>query len=264
MEDRQILFMSVRATISDKMNKYTKSTIAIVILFTCLIQGCKKPGCIGSAGPLTLQERAVSGFSKIELSDNIDLVLIQGDTEKIEICGPQNILPNIQTVVTGDLLTIANVGECRWLRSPDEKVTVKLYFKKIYSFDYKGSGNVTNEDTIRMEYLRFDSETGAGNIDLTVDVGLLGAVILKENASMIFHGKAGQCETYTNARGILNLSDMQVNNMNIIYSGLADTHINVSGSIQAYVRYKGNVYCKGNPTIIRQEYFSSGRLIMIP
>jgi len=241
-----------------------KKNILFICLIISILTGCKKPGCIGNAGPVTTQERPLQPFTKIELSDNIDLVLIQDNTERLEITAPQNILPNIQAIVTDGLLTISNQADCRWLRNPNERIKIRLHFKDISNFEYKGSGDVTNEDTLRMASFWVNSETGAGIIDLKVNIADLGATLLKESATMIIHGYAEHCSTYTNARGILDLSDLQAKKMYIIYSGLADTYIQVSEELDATIRYKGNVYCKGNPTIIRQDYFSSGRLIKIP
>ncbi|PZR28399.1 MAG: hypothetical protein DI535_07100 [Citrobacter freundii] len=244
-----------------------KRNIALLFLLLCLtviFYSCQKPGCTGNAGPSATQLRPLSSFSKVELRDNINLVLIQGNEEKIEITGPQNVIANVTTEVINNSLTIANKTECRWLRDPDEKITARLYLKTLESFEYNGSGDVTNEDTLRGSLMGFNSDEGAGIIDLKVNVDEIAVRIFKENASMIFHGYARHCGTYTNARGILDLSELQTKSMYIIYSGLADTHVNVSEGIEAYVRYRGNVYCKGNPVIIRQEYFSSGRLIFTP
>lgn len=238
--------------------------LSVLIMVVAILCGCQKPGCVESAGPSTIQERILTSFSKVELDDNIDLVLVQGDAEKVEITAPQYILPNIQTNITNNVLSITNETECRWLRDPSEKIKMKLYFKNISNFEYKGSGNLTNEDTLRLGSFWINSETGAGIIDLKVNINDLGAILLKENATMIIHGYTDHCSTYTNARGILNLSDLQAKKMYMIYSGLADTYVQVSDELDATIRYKGNVYCKGNPIVTRQDYFSSGRLIMLP
>lgn len=226
--------------------------------------GCKKPGCTGNAGSVSRQERLLPAFSKLKLQDNIDLVLIQSDESKIEILGPQNIIANVQTVVQNEELIISNRTDCRWLRDANEKITARLFLKNITNLEYEGSGNVRNTDTLRLGSLWINSEIGAGNVELTVDISNLGVIILKENASMIMHGITRHVTTYTNARGILNLSDLKAENMYMIYSGLADTHIQVSGELEAIIRYRGDVYCKGNPVLKNTEYYSSGRLILQP
>lgn len=238
--------------------------LLLLLFIAAANTGCKKPGCTGNAGSVSLQERLLPVFSKLKLQDNIDLVLIQSDESKIEILGPQNIIANVQTVVQNEELIISNSTDCRWLRNADEKITAKLFFKDISNIEYEGSGNISNTDTLKQEYLWINSEIGAGNVELTVDISNLGVIILKENASMTMHGITRNVSTYTNARGILNLSDLRTENMYMIYSGLADTHIQVSGELEAIIRYRGDVYCKGNPVLKNAEYYSSGRLILQP
>lgn len=240
------------------------SFLFTAIMLNLLIQGCKKPGCTGKAGNIITSERSLNAFSKIALEDNIDVVLVQSDTEKLEITGPANILPNIQAIISGDELTISNDTECRWLRDASEKIKAKLYFKELSYIDYRGSGNVTNEDTLHLNTLGISSETGAGIIELTINNNLVVPTIVKENASIILHGFSYSCSSYINARGVLNLSDLSVNDMEIVYSGLADTYMQVSGKLDATIRYKGNIHYKGNPDIIKADYFSSGRLIPWP
>jgi hypothetical protein len=240
-----------------------KRIVLFLIQITIAVSfySCEKPGCLGSAGSVASEERVLTPFSQLTLEDNIDLLLIQGDTEKIEITAPENIIPNIQTLISDGMLTVSNKADCRWMRSADEKIKVRLYFKELSLISYEGSGNITNSDTLKLSSLRLNSETGAGNIELTVDNQSTAAIILKENAGMILHGRTEYCETYTNARGLLNLEDLAVKRMYIIYSGLADTHVQVSEVLDATIRYKGNVYYKGNPLITRSDYFSSGKLI---
>ncbi|HEX2848238.1 MAG TPA: head GIN domain-containing protein [Chitinophagaceae bacterium] len=240
------------------------SVFIIGIAISLLHGGCQKPGCIGHAGATISQERPLSAFTVLTLEDNINFELVQGDTEKIEIDGPENVLPNIQTEISGQTLTISNKTDCRWLRDASEKITVHIFFKDLKEINYNGSGDVTNLDTLKLNSLNLSSEKGAGNVNLTVQAEYLNVSNLKENAGFILKGSARYCGIYSNARGQLNITDFVINNLTIIYSGLADTYIQVINSLDATIRYKGNIYYKGNPVITRSDYFSSGRLIKIP
>lgn len=242
--------------------KRTSFLVVLLMLVTCY--GCKKPGCVGNAGPVVSQARLLEPFSELVLADNIDVELVQGNEEKMEITAPENILPNIQTIVTNQLLSITNESDCRWMRSPDEKIHIRLYFKDISRIDYRGSGNITNAGTLHLNILKLDSETGAGNIELTVDNEHTNVSIVKENATVILHGRSHYSGVYINARGKLDLNDFLIGSLTLIYSGLADTYIHVTDNLDATIRYKGNVYYKGNPAITRSDYFSSGQLIKLP
>lgn len=225
---------------------------------------CKKPGCLGSAGTVSVEIRQVTGFHQLILADNISVELIQSNMERLEIEGPQNILPNIITTITNQALEITNVSDCEWARNPDEKINVRLYFKNLDKIDYRGSGNITNRDTLKLDYLQIESNIGAGDINLTLDNKYTGAYIFKENAHINLHGKTEVCYTYANARARADMRDFVVKKMVIEYGGLADTYINVTDELDAILFWKGSVYYKGNPVITRSQYYSTGKLVKMP
>jgi len=240
----------------------------ILILFSCVlgifISACKKPGCLGSAGGVSTVTRNLNAFNELVLDSKINVVLTQSTINKIEITAPKNIEPNITSVISGNTLTIQNEGDCGWMRNPDETVIVHIYFQDLRNIDYKGSGNVTNTDTLRLEHLNIGSFTGAGNIELTLDNVYTGAYIMLESAGIKLHGKTVSCFTYTNARGLADMRDFVAKRMVIEYGGLADTYINVSEDLNAILYYKGNIYYKGHPVISKNLSYGTGKLINVP
>lgn len=240
--------------------KTTRLLIKLIFLLS-FIAACKKPGCLEHAGNKTKITKQLSSFNKLILEDNINVILTQDSAEKIEVEAPGNIQPNIITAISGETLTITNTTECRWLRNADEKIDVHLSFKDLENIDYRGSGNISNTDTLKLDALQIDSKTGAGNIELTIDNRYIGSYIFQENAEVILHGKSESCYSYTNARGKIDFTDFVTKSMVIAYGGLADTHVNVSDSLDATIYYRGNLIYDGNPVISRKEYFSTGRLI---
>ncbi|HKZ67941.1 MAG TPA: DUF2807 domain-containing protein, partial [Chitinophagaceae bacterium] len=181
-------------------------SISLLLFFST----CKKPGCFGSAGPVATISRQLPSFNELVLADNINLVLIQDTIEKMEIKAPQNMLSNITGNVSQNILTISNTTDCRWARNAAEKINVRLFFKDLQKFEYQGSGTVTNADTLKLDALHIESNTGAGNISLTLDTRYTGAYIFFENAGITLRGKSETCFTYTNNRGIMDMSDFVV------------------------------------------------------
>jgi hypothetical protein len=236
------------------------SCISLILVFST----CRKPGCFGSAGPVTVTTRPLASFKELVLADNINLVLIQDSIEKMEIEGPQNMLSNIRADIAQNILTISNGTDCRWARDVAEKINVRLHFKNLQKIDYQGSGTLTNIDTLKLDALHIESNTGAGDITLTLDTRYTGAYIFFENASIVLRGKSQTCFTYTNNRGIADMRNFVVNKMVIEYGGLRDTHINVRDELSAVIFHKGNIYFKGNPVITKLISHSSGKLIQTP
>lgn len=236
----------------------------ILIYLLVLAQGCRKPGCIGKAGAVTTRQADPGEFNSVKLLSNIDLVLVQGTSNKLEISGPSNILPEISFIVTDGVLTLNNEASCRWARDPDERISVRLTFTSLVKLAYEGSGNVTNEDTLKLDGLLVESYEGAGDVELTVDNGYTGVFSHLDNPTIIMHGSSDRCNTYTSARGITDLADFRVKNMVIDYGGLADTRVNVSETLDVILYYKGNVYYKGNPVVRQLGKYSTGEVIRIP
>jgi hypothetical protein len=234
------------------------------IFLTFLFTECKKPGCLGNSGNIISIKKSLASFDQLIVNDDINIILKQDSVEEVQIDAPENIQPNITTIISDNILTINNNTDCRWLRNPDKKINLYLSFKDLKRIDYRGSGNITNTDTLRLDALQVESNTGAGNIELTVNNRYTGSYIFKENAEIILHGKSESCYSYTNARGKINFKDFIANNMVIEYGGLADTYINVTSTLDAIIYYKGNLFLKGNPAITRSDYYSSGRIIREP
>ena len=227
------------------------------------LAACHKPGCLESAGPTTTVEHKAAPFHQIDLWDNIDMVLTLDSVERVRVEAGTHLQPNIVTTVADGVLTIQNTTSCTWLRSPSEKVTVYVSFKTLDRINYNGSGRVSATDTLRLPELRVSSETGAGNVELTVHTGLLRAFIDHENADFIIRGIAEECHAYTNSRGTLDLSELQVRRYNIRYGAVKDTYIRVSERLEVEIYFTGNVYYRGDPQIT-SIYHDTGRLIKVP
>jgi hypothetical protein len=227
------------------------------------LTACHKPGCLESGGAVTTVERRAAPFHRIDLFDNIDLVLTQGSTEKIRVEAGTHLQPNITTEVTNGVLTIQNTTNCNWLRGPSEKITVYVSFKTLDLLNYNGSGQVRSTDTLRIPELEVSSETGGGNVELTVHTGLLRAFIDHESADFIIRGTADECHAYTNSRGTLDLSELQVRRYNIRYGAVKDTYVRVSERLEVEIYFTGNVYYRGDPQITT-IYHDTGRLIKVP
>jgi hypothetical protein len=240
-----------------------KRQSVIYCLLFFLFPHCKKPGCFSEAGPIVSIKREITSFHRIDLYDNIDVVLIQDTIESITIKARQNIEPNIITRVENGTLVLQNGTRCKWLRDPSENPIVYIGVKNLDYILYAGSGDVTSSNIIQAENISLYSASGAGNVEISLNSKQLNATIEYESADFIFHGSADLCYSYANSRATLNLSDLAIKNLNIGYASVKDITVNVSDRIDAHVYHTGNIYYKGNPAVYT-TYYSSGRLYRIP
>mgnify|MGYP003575922238 CR=1 FL=1 len=235
----------------------------LFFLLMIVSTGCQKPSCFTDAGAVTKTVRTTLPFTKIVLHDNINLVLTQDTVEKLTVEGGTNLLPQISTTIDQQTLTIKNNVDCNWLRRPGETITVYASVKNLEQVDYNGSGNITSTNTLTSPVLFFYSYKGAGNIDVTLETDVAGAYIHQENADITMRGSANRFFTYTNARGTLNLKDLQVKNMVMEYGAVRNTNINVTENLDLIIYHTGNVYYKGTPQIKLQTH-STGQLLRLP
>ena len=233
-------------------------------LLIMLLVACKKPTCFEDAGPLVTVERQTASFHRINLFDDVDVILTQDTIESIKVKAPKFIEPNISVQNENGVLTIKNNTTCSWLRNPSEKVEVYIGIKNLDYFEYSGSGNVSSSNTIKANAINFYSATGAGNIDISLEAKQVTAWVEYESADFIFKGKADICYCYANSRGTLQFEDFDVRHLVINYAGNRNTTVSATERIEAVVYHTGNVFYKGNPSNITTVYYSSGRLLPKP
>ena len=240
-----------------------KLVVFFFVLFFLQVS-CKKPGCFEDAGSLVTIQRETTSFHRVDLFDDVNLVLTQDTLESIKIIAAKNIEPNISVQNENGVLTIRNNTTCKWLRNPNENPTVYLGIKALDHIEYGGSGNVSSTNTIHADKITFYSATGAGNIDISLDAKQVTANVEYESADFIFHGKADVCYGYAGSRGTLDLKDLEVKHLALGYAGVRDVTVNATEVLEATIYHTGNVFYKGNPPNITTTFYSSGRLYRAP
>lgn len=242
--------------------KSCRTTIWL-LLGILLLGGCSKPTCLQNAGALTTVVRPAAPFHRIDLYNDINLVLTQDTTEAIRVETSDRLQPNISTTIENGVLTLKNTATCNWLRDPSERVTVYVSVKGLDYVYYGGSGEVTSTNTLVADYIEFYSDKGAGNVNVSLDAKRTNATIEYESADFVFHGKSDVCYTYVNARGSIDFKDFEVKTLNIGYASVRNTVVKVTDLLNATIYHTGNVFYKGNP-VTTTHYYSSGRLYAAP
>ena len=186
--------------------KNTNSVI-VAILFTGLMaQSCEKmTNQIEGIGTFTTNSLEVDNFSKIRMEGADNVIISYGEEQEVKVTGHPNIISRIQTEVsngTWDIeLESGNYG--------DYELTYNITIPSIEGVINIGSGNVTVEDSISVDYFRV-SLIGSG--------GFFG-----------FPLSADQCDVDISGSG--NIEVTAVEDMNVVVDG------------------SGSVFYKGSPII---------------
>jgi hypothetical protein len=123
----------------------------ILMLFSLMLLmalGCTDdtmPECFRTAGNVVEYDVPVDAFTSIKISEGIELVITQGDEQRVTVKTPENFKPEIKAETINGELQLTNSTSCNWVR--DYNLTtiyiITPVLESIYSasqFDVESSG----------------------------------------------------------------------------------------------------------------------------
>lgn len=243
----------------------------ILVLCSILILGCNSenaPDCLQNAGDIIREEVTLPNFSKITVFENINMVIKQGDIQKVEIETGEFLQEEVTATLEGDRLLLRNENGCNFFR---EYGLTTVYvtspniseIRSSTGFPIRSDGILAYPSlTLLSEsFVNPETETTDGEFDLEVD---------SENVSVATNGIA-----YFRLRGAvqnLNLNiaagDSRIEAENLIAENIALNHrgsndmlINPQLSLTGVIRGTGDVISFNRPTEVAMEEIFNGRLI---
>ena len=240
--------------------------VASVVLFvSCMLFSACSPeqldDCFTNTGPQATIEREVDVFHSIELYNNVNLVIVQGDSYNIKVEGGKNILSAIKTDVSDSILIIQNTMKCNWVRNYKREVTVYATVPSLREIIYEGSGDVRNEGQIKLDSLQVSIWGGAGSFNLNLDVENLKLALHYGTADLTVKGRALITTIFANSYGPFYCSELISNITYIRNSGTNDCYVYALHILEVEIPSVGNIYYSGDPPVIKMNITGSGKLI---
>lgn len=220
----------------------------LVIVFT--ITGCIS---VQGSGKLITAEREVSEFNKVHLKGSGNVFLTPGEKQSLEIITDDNIMPLIETDVSGKKLTISH-GNSR-LRPTSFEIYITV--ENLEGVGISGSGDIIGKDPFVTDTL-YAEISGSGDMDLEVETGMLETKI-SGSGSIHLSGKAEDFTISINGSGKIDALDMEAKNASVKVNGSGDCRVYASETLDAKISGSGDVYYKGRPQI-NTEISGSGSL----
>lgn len=242
--------------------------------------------------------RNVKNFTKVSFRFPGKLYLQQGNTQKVELEGDQDILEEVETRVEGGNLIIGR--EDKWFKwnAGDERITVYITMPDLEGVNVSGSGDVIGQSSFKTEDLdlnvsgsgslsmevdaKGDIEadvSGSGDIDLkgtcdsyNSDVSGSGKVRLSAtiqqratfgvsgSGKIEASGSADYVKTNISGSGKILAADLQTNRCEIRISGSGNVEINVKNELDANITGSGSVSYRGNPNKVNSHASGSGKV----
>ena len=129
------------------MKKLILTSIILTLAFSLNAQGWGNNKRIKGNGNLVTVNRTVSDFDKIAVGGSFDVELIKGKEGKISIEGEENIIPYLETEVSGNTLKIGYKRNTNISTTRKMKVTVTM--ESVDAISLGGSGNIYSKETIK-------------------------------------------------------------------------------------------------------------------
>lgn len=165
------------------MQEMMKKLLAFGVLISLvLITGCYYGPCMSGSGKVITDVRDLVGFSEVISGGDFEVFVTQADDFSVEVVAYENLLPIIETYISGNSLIIQTKDNSCYKSGPPIEVYVSLPELKL--LELNGSGKLiagisegeTLEcgnngsgylavDTVYMEYL-YLSNSGSGNIEM--------------------------------------------------------------------------------------------------
>lgn len=242
-------------TIMNKKTFFTSLLITLTLITNAQDWlGNKK---VKGNGNLITLTRTTANYDAIEAGGSFEVILVKGKEGKITIEGEENIIPYLETEVSGNTLKMKYEKGVNIRTTKTLKITVP--FQNIEKAAMSGSGKMSSTLVIKAPYFK-TSLAGSGNIDFTIDANEI-ATSIAGSGNINLKGNCNQLSCAIAGSGDVKAYDLKTNEINIKITGSGSVKTHVTSAIKAKIVGSGNVYYKGNPTKIDSKSIGSGAIV---
>lgn len=223
--------------------------LALMVLIAASL-ACAVPSVgirtIKGSGNVVAEERDVSGFDSVALSEFGEVIITQGDEESLTVETDDNLMRYIETEVRGGTLELGFTDDDILLR-PSKSIIFRLSVIDLTALDSSGAGKfeIDELDADRLEVtlsgagdIRIDSLTAT---DLVVTVSGAGNIELA--------GQVKTQEVNLNALGNYVAPDLESQAATVRISGAGSASIWVHDTLDVVISGAGNVGYYGSPDV---------------
>lgn len=233
-----------------KNTKVVLSSVLAVFLALLIISssGCNDFCMDGEkdTGNVIKQERPISSFNSIRVSSAFEVILSQGDYEKVVVEANENLMDNIKTEVKGSKLIVSSRGCLK------NHKTIKIYitFKNINSLYVSGAVEICGEGKLNFDVLDMDF-SGASEIEMDITANKLSGDF--SGASEIsLSGKVNDVKLELSGASELKALELEIQNFDIEISGAAEAKVYIKQKLNVDISGAAEVRYLGDPVVTKE------------
>lgn len=238
--------------------------LILILLFSCNSENAGD--CFQSTGSMVQQEVTVSGFDKILVNRDIELIIKEGAEQKVVIETGKNLLNDVEAVVDEGKLILTDNNSCNYVR--DYGIT-KVYvtapniteIRSSTQCDVRSDGVLTYPSiTILAEDYSAPDTFISGNFRLEIDNSSFYAVF--NNLSNCFISGKTTNLNITLASGTSRFESQNLIAQNVVFWNRSsnDIIVNPQQSLTGKILGTGNVISVTHPPLVDVQEVYIGRL----
>jgi hypothetical protein len=213
---------------------------------------------VSGSGRTTTEQRSLPPFQGVALSGSMDLVVRQGGTQQVEVTVDDNLLPYLETEVTGSgadaRLQVSWKRGMSIYTKTDARIHVTV--PRLTSLAASGSGDMTVEpfETPSLSIsISGSSDTRLQKLttaDLQISISGSGDVEGAGSATRLKVGIAGS--------GDVKLREMKSGEVSVNIAGSGDASVHADKALEVRIAGSGDVVYTGNAATVNAKVAGSG------
>jgi hypothetical protein len=233
-----------------------KFTVLLILAINFLFISCSPQSgtLVKGSGKVTTETRSLSSFHEVELGLPGDMEISIGNDESVTIEAEENLIPLIDTKVSGGILKVGLIPGASI--QPTKPIKFLLTAKALDKLETNSLGSITAPALSADDFKA--SINSSGNIELAglqsnsllVEIQSIGSVKIEEGAV------TNQTVTISSAGGYTS-PDLKSRNARVKVESSGDAVIWVTDSLDVVINSSGSVGYYGSPKV-KSEINSSG------
>jgi hypothetical protein len=188
------------------------------------------------------EKREIQAFDKLDVFGNIQVEMIQGERETVDIFAKNVKISDINISVDERLLKIRMNSN---LFDEDVVVKIKVTYREIREISSNAAADILVKDLVKTDKL-FLSATSGARIKLNVDLNAIDIKVY-QGAHIDISGKSAVQETFVNTGGILSGANFTSNEAYIKMNTGGKAEIIVNDLLEAGVNTGASLNYFGTP-----------------
>lgn len=230
-----------------------------------LFLSCKKEeggNCFSSLGEIKKETRAIPFFDKIDLDDNVEIVLYQSIDQEVVVQYGENVLDGIITDVQNNTLFIRNENRCNFLRTYNYKPLVFIAVPDLKKIYWEGGGKIRSAGPLNFPSLYLETEGGGSDVDLELNCDSLFAVLHTGVSNLNLKGSAQYAYFYSVGNSIFHAENFPANAVHVNNGSTGDFHVRATNTLLVEIRSYSSVFYYGTPAQLDiQRFHPDGQVI---